>query len=96
MNETHTDRPIRPGATLDWEWDWTDWMRPGDSISTREIAATDKISAGVPALTGAVVTALLTCASDAPIGSRQRAVCTIQTAAGRTDRRSIRFVVVAA
>lgn len=95
MNEQHDDRPLARGATLDWAWDWSDWMAAGDSIQTRTITPSAEITAGEPLVTGAKVTAMLTCADDAPIGSRQSAACRITTTNGRADARTIRFVITA-
>lgn len=95
MTESHDDRPIARGAALDWAWAWTDWLPAGDSIASQAIAATDALTAGTATASGGVVSAVITCSADAPIGSRQRATCTITTAAGLTDSRSIRLVVTA-
>lgn len=95
MNESHDDRPIARGAALDWAWNWADWLPAGDSIATQTIAATDALTASAVSASGGVVSALIACGAEAPIGSRQRATCTITTAAGLTDSRSIRLVVAA-
>ena len=95
MNELHDDRPIARGAALDWAWDWSDWLPSGDTVTAQAIAATDALTASAVTAAGGVVSAVITCSADAPIGSRQRATCTITTAAGLTDSRSIRLVVAA-
>jgi hypothetical protein len=95
MNEAHDDKPIARGASLDWAWDWTDWLQAGDTIASQTIEGSAEIMAGAPTAAGAIVTAVLTCAADAPVASRQRATCTVTTVAGLTDSRTIRLVVAA-
>ena len=95
MNEKHDDQPIARGAMLPWAWDWSDWLLSGDTITAQEFAATDGLTIGDASQAAGVVTAEVTCDPDATIGSRQRATCTITTAAGLVDSRSIRYVVEA-
>lgn len=94
MIENHSDQPLYRGAAKDWAWDWTEWLPEGDTIASQELAVSDGLTAGTPVAAAGVVTATLTCSADAPVGSRQRATCTVTTAGGLTDSRAIRFVVV--
>jgi hypothetical protein len=95
MNESHDDRPIARGASLDWAWNWTDWLPAGDTITAQAIAATDALTASAVTAGAGLVSAVITCGADAAVGSRQRATCTITTASGLIDSRTIRLVVAA-
>lgn len=85
--------PVSRGATLDWAWDWGDWLLPGDAIASHVITLSDGLTKVSSTAAGPVVTAVLTCAEDAPIGARLRAMCTIATTGGLSDARSILLTV---
>lgn len=95
MNEGHDDRPIARGASLDWAWDWSEWLSGGDTIASQAVETSDELTAGSPSAASGVVSVVLTCSDDAAVGSRQRAICTITTTSGLTDSRTIRLVVAA-
>lgn len=47
-----------PGATLDYSWDWTDWLPEGDAVYTYEVTS-QNVSVVSTSRTGAVVTAMV-------------------------------------
>lgn len=80
--------PINRGATLDWSWDWTDWLLPGDAIASRVVTPSAGLTVGSTTDATGVVTTVVTCDPAAPIGATLRLTCSITTAGGKTDSRS--------
>lgn len=81
--------PISPGATLDISWDWTAWLEPGETITSREVAAVLPLTAGADSESAGVVTVMVTAPDmgTTALGWTMIARCTITTSEGRTDTR---------
>lgn len=85
---------VSPGSTLDWSWDWTAWLAGGDSIVGQSVAADTGLTVvGPPSRAGAVITVKLAVDPSLTIGSRVAAACTVTTALGLIDARSIHLQV---
>jgi len=81
-----------PDSTLDYSFDWSDWLIDADTISTSDWS----VESGTATLTnptidsaGAVTTVFVSAAAPQSVVLRNR----ITTLAGRTDDRSMRLVV---
>lgn len=73
-----------PDATLDYSWDWEDWLA-GDTISSYSVSVSG-VTKNSDARASAVVTAWLT---GGTLGAVASATCSVSTAAGRIDSRTI-------
>lgn len=75
-----------PYASLDYNWDWSGWLEPGDSIAEHEVTlsspAMDLVS------TSHTDTGVKAWLSGGTPGSIARVSVTITTVAGRKDRRT--------
>ena len=78
-----------PSAVLDYVWDWTAWLE-GDVISSHTVTPADGITVNSSSSTGAAVTVWV---SGGTAGQRYLVTCRIVTTGGRTDERTILFVV---
>lgn len=79
-----------PDATLDYVWDWTDWLG-NDTISSFTVTPpTDITVEGTPTQLDGVVTAFL---SGGTLNKSYIVVCEVITDGGRTDDRSIRLTI---
>jgi len=78
-----------PAATLDYSFDWSAWLAPGETITTDswavEPAGVGAPMLGVETVTGATRAVLV---SGGTAGHRYRLSCHIETDAGRTAERS--------
>lgn len=82
--------PLRPGAKLDFAFDWTDWLPAGDSLASYTVAAGPGLTMTADSRAGAVVTAWLEWSAPAPgPAARSWLDCDVVTAAGRSDVRRI-------
>ncbi|MFH8596656.1 phage fiber-tail adaptor protein [Streptomyces rimosus] len=76
-----------PDATLDWRWDWTDWLADGETIT----APTMTVSAGLVHTSDShsptSATAWLSCGTPGTPYLVANPIVT--SAAGRTDERSV-------
>ena len=79
-----------PGATLDYTWDWSQWMRTGDSIASRQITVPTGWTSTNPSNDATSVTTWLATTLPAD-NADHRVTCRITTAAGRIDERTIRL-----
>lgn len=85
-------KTIRPGATLDWEFDWGGelpgpWLSTGETIDSHTTATTGPVSVNSSAESSGKVTVWLAVDADAAVGSVATLVCSITTSVGRTDQR---------
>lgn len=80
-----------PGATLDYSWDWSDWLPEGDAVYTYEVTS-QGVSVVSASRTGGVVTAMVaggTAGKDAWI----RCKVTTEAEPRKTDFRTIHLVI---
>jgi hypothetical protein len=83
-----------PASTLDYEFDWTNWMPATDTISSVTFTASTGLtvaSSPAPSHTTLTATAWLT---GGTAGQTYTLSCTITTAAGRIDQRTQNVNVV--
>ena len=82
-----TQRFIKdPGATLDYEWDWSNWLATDETITSATISAPSGLTLNSQSNTDTTATCWLTGGTP---GVRYSVVCHIVTTDGRTDERSI-------
>lgn len=75
-----------PDAVLDWVWDWSDWLAPGETISVSDFTVSAGLDLDSDSNTLASATAWL---SGGVPGTPYLVANRITTSAGRTDERSI-------
>lgn len=79
-----------PGATLDWRWDFTDWLGAGDTVSTA--VATPATGIAVDSYT-ADTTGVNVVLSGGTAGTSYDVTVQVTTAAGLKDERTVTFEV---
>lgn len=79
-----------PNATLDFTWDWSDWLASGDSIASVSAVATTGITVANQTNTTTSHTIWL---SGGTAGTQYTVTSRITTAGGRTDDRSVQIRV---
>jgi hypothetical protein len=87
-------RPMTPGATLDFEWDFAakGWLRTGDPITTHVPSPAPEMQVVSSTVVGGKVVAFLKMADGLAEGKETWCDMWISTQAGRTDKRRMRFV----
>jgi hypothetical protein len=82
-----------PDSTLDYKWDWSDWLEQGETITVQSVVAEAGISVDSSAIAdaGLSVTAWISGGTDK---QSYVATCEITTSAGRVDQRSIRIKIL--
>lgn len=75
-----------PSAVLDWQFDWSQWLASGETLTAGTVTAGSGLTVQSTSLTGTAVTAWL---AHGTSGSQQDVSCHITTSAGRQDTRSI-------
>jgi len=75
-----------PDATLDYSWDWADWLTAGETITTASVTVPDGLTLGVVSQLSGVVTAWV---SGGTAGTEYKVYCRITTSEGRIDDRTI-------
>jgi len=81
-----------PGATLDYTWDWTNWLATGETITAHTLTLDPAITKTAETASTTSVTAWV---SGGVAGNGYLVKCSITTSAGRIDERTIRLYVVA-
>lgn len=78
-----------PSSTLDYSFDWTSWLAPGEVILSG-IWTVVPSDAGAPALAAETLAGAITAVNVAggTVNSRYRLGCQITTDSGRTAERS--------
>ena len=78
-----------PSSTLDYSFDWSGWLAPGEKI-TSDAWAVMPTGGDAPILSGENLDGSLTAINVAGghVGNRYRLSCQIETDAGRTAERS--------
>lgn len=75
-----------PDAVLDYQWDWSNWLAEGDTISSYDIDEDTGITVDSSSNDDDSVTVWL---SGGTAGENYTVRCEIVTSDGRTDERSI-------
>lgn len=75
-----------PDAVLDWVWDWSEWLAPGETISVSTMTVSAGLGLDSQSNTLATATAWL---SGGEPGTPYLVSNRITTSAGRTDELSI-------
>ena len=75
-----------PAARLDYEFDWSEWLTEGDTITSYTITVPTGLTQVSASNTTTGVTVIL---SGGELGQHFNVLCQINTAAGLTDRRQI-------
>lgn len=80
-----------PGATLDYPFDWTDFLTGiSDTIQSVSAAAVGVTVQGVPTFSGMVATVW---ATGGVVGTPATLTCTIVTVGGRTEPMTIQLKI---
>ncbi len=82
--------PKDPDAILDWEFDWSDWLQDGETISSYVVTVPSGLTLASHAESDGLVTAWC---SGGTSGGSYVVACKIVTSEGRTDERSLRLEV---
>lgn len=80
-----------PDALLDYGFDWSLWLQPGDTISSSTWQVEDGLTASTPSHTATTTTVWL---SGGTAGRSYQVTNRITTAGGRTDERTMVVRVV--
>lgn len=75
-----------PDAVLDYQWDWSDWLATGDTISSYTVTPDTGLTLDDDSNDSTSVTAWL---SGGTAGAIYNVVCNIVTTGGREDDRTI-------
>ena len=81
-----TDFIKDPDAVLDYSWDWSAWLEPGETISSSTVTVTAGITLDSQSNTAVRATAWL---SGGVAGTLYQATDRITTSLGRTDDRTL-------
>lgn len=80
-----------PDATLDYAWDWSAWLaEAGDTIASHSVTGSG-IAIGATSAASGVVTARI---SGGTAGATVLVTCSITTAGGQIDNRTIALQIV--
>ena len=88
----------RPGARLDYLFDWSKQLAEGDTISSKAVsiatASAMTVDAGVIVAVGAAADAGVSAwVTGGALGDRARVLCTVTTAGGRIDTLALDLTV---
>lgn len=76
-----------PNAVLDYQWDWSQWLPAGDTISTADVSlASGDVVINSESNTTTSVTAWI---SGGTVSTEAQLTARVVTAQGRTDDRTI-------
>lgn len=75
-----------PNANLDYQWDWSDWLEAGETISSYVLTVPAGLTLGTNSNTTTKVTAFL---AGGTVDTGYKVQCRITTNQSRTDDRSI-------
>lgn len=75
-----------PDATLDYAFDWTDWLEDGETISSHTITASTGLTKDSDSESDGIVTVWL---SGGTTGTIYTLACKIVTSLSRTDERTV-------
>lgn len=76
-----------PQAVLDWQFNWSNWLSAGESITGTPVVTVDSgLTKDSQSNTGNTVTVWL---SGGTLGTLYKVACRVTTNQGRTDERTI-------
>jgi hypothetical protein len=75
-----------PDAVLDYQWDWSEWLAAGETISSFDTTIPTGLTLDSESNTNTAVTAWL---SGGTVDTGYKVICHIVTSEGREDDRSI-------
>lgn len=75
-----------PQATLDWAFDWSKWLAPGEEISSATVTVDSGLTKASESNTATKVTVWL---AGGTLGVTYKVACRITTNQGRIDERTI-------
>lgn len=79
-----------PGATLDYSFDWTDWLGSNETIT----ATSWTVPAGLTKVSETFSAYVSTCRiSGGTVGNTYTVTCQISTNTGEVDQRSLNLVI---
>jgi len=83
-----------PQALLDWGWDWSNWLKSGETVNSSSLSVTVSSSLTVatspaPTVSQASAGVVVAWISGGISGTDETATCTMMTSAGRRDVRTI-------
>lgn len=81
-----------PNAVLDYQWDWSDWLAAGETITAATVTVPAGITKDSQLNTSTAVTAWLSGGTVTGSGTEYAINCRITTSAGRTDDRTMTIV----
>ena len=81
--------PKDPQAVTDYDFDWTDWLGT-DTIASHTVTVPSGLTKDSDSEASGVVTFFV---SGGTPGKKYDVVCTVTTAGGRTDQRTMRIPV---
>lgn len=75
-----------PNATLDYSFDWSEWLGADETITTASVTVPDGLTLGTVSQLSGVVTAWISGGTDA---TEYEVICRITTSESRIDDRTI-------
>lgn len=86
-------KPMNPGATLDFEFDWRPWLE-GASVASFAVTQEGGLTVNTQSNASGLITTSVTLASTVRNGSRNDIICRVTTndTPARTDTRRITVV----
>ena len=79
-----------PDATLDYEFDWSDWLATGETIASEDVTVEDGLTKGSVTESDGKVTVRL---SGGTVNTRYSVACKITTSSGQIDERTMSILV---
>ena len=78
-------------SVLDWRFDWSRWLSPGDSVSSHSVIADSGLTVDSSSVVGNSVVVWL---SGGTAGRSYDVTVRVTTTGGRTDDRTVKFKVL--
>lgn len=75
-----------PVGVLDYGWNWSDWLKPGETVAAHTITVETGLTLDSSASDGVIVAAWV---SGGTVGKNYAVSCTVTTTQGRTDKRTV-------
>ncbi|SAL19744.1 hypothetical protein AWB68_00681 [Caballeronia choica] len=75
-----------PVSVLDFQWDWSEWLGEGETLSDKDVSADDGVTVNSSSIDGPVVSAWI---AGGTSGKSYNVKCKVTTSSGRVDARTI-------